>query len=171
MNTVRYRDAVESDAEALAAFARESWVATFGHLPYPPADLEGYLAKNYGPQIQRAEIADPDVRYRLALDEQGIAGYCMMGVISMPVERDGALELHRLYLHERAKGAGVADALIADCVAWARGKGARWLYLSVWENNERAQRFYRRHGFEEFSEWDFMVGETADRDLIWRLKL
>lgn len=171
MSAITYRDARAEDAEALAAFARESWVATFGHLPYPPADLESYLANNYGPEIQRAEIADPEVRYHLALDEHGIAGYCMMGVLSMPVDDAGALELHRLYLHERAKGAGVADALLADCVAWARGKGATALYLSVWENNERAQRFYRRHGFEEFSEWDFMVGETADRDLIWRLRL
>lgn len=171
MKDVLYRDANPSDAEALAVFARESWVATFGHLPYPPHDLEAYLARNYGAEIQRAEIADPELRYRLALDAAGIAGYCMMGPLSMPVEDAKGLELHRLYLHERAKGAGVADALMADCIAWARTRGAEALYLSVWENNERAQRFYRRHGFEDFSEWDFMVGDTADRDLIWRLKL
>lgn len=171
MSGFSYRDANASDAATLAVFARESWARTFAHVGYPPADLETYLSKSFGAEIQRAEIADPDVRYRLAFDDQGIAGYCMMGVLAMPVEDANALELHRLYVDERAKGKGVADALMQDCIAWARAKDAAALYLSVWENNERAQRFYRRFGFADHSEWDFMVGNTADRDLIWRLAL
>jgi diamine N-acetyltransferase len=171
VSEIVYRDAAESDAGALADFARNSWVATFGHLPYPPVDLAAYLAKSYGADIQRAEIADPEVRYRLALRDGAIVGYCMMGVLSMPVDDARGVELHRLYVDESVKGAGVAAALMDDCIAWARRGNATALYLSVWENNERAQHFYRRFGFEDFSEWDFMVGETADRDLIWKLKL
>jgi diamine N-acetyltransferase len=170
VSTYIYRDAVADDAEALAAFARDTWVATFGHL-YPPHDLRAYLTAKYGADIQRREIADGATRYVLAFDEVGLVGYCMMGALEMPVDDANGLELHRLYLHQRAKGAGVANALIEDTIAWARGKGASSLYLSVWENNERAQRFYRRFGFEDHSEWDFMVGETADRDLIWKLAL
>jgi len=168
---VAYRDAESRDATALAAFARGSWVATFGYLPYPPADLATYLAKSYGAEIQREEIADGDVRYRLALRDGAIVGYCMMGALAMPIDDANGLELHRLYVDESVKGAGVAAALMDDCIAWARDKGASALYLSVWENNTRAQRFYRRFGFEDHGEWDFMVGETADRDLIWRLAL
>ncbi len=166
-----YRDAVESDAAALAAFARASWVATFGQLPYPPDDLRTYLTKKYGEEIQRAEIADPRLRYRLALRDGEIVGYCMMGPLDMPVDDANGLELYRLYVDESVKGAGVAAALMEDCIAWTRARGASALYLSVWENNERAQRFYRRYGFEDHSEWKFMVGKTADRDLIWRLRL
>jgi ribosomal protein S18 acetylase RimI-like enzyme len=172
VSEIVYRDAVSEDAACLAAFARGSWLATFGHLPYPPDDLASYLTKNYGEAIQRDEIADPAVRYRLALREGAIVGYCMMGVLAMPVDDDPmALELHRLYVDESVKGAGVAAALMQDCIAWARGKGATSLYLSVWEDNERAQRFYRRYGFADHGEWDFMVGKTADRDLIWKLPL
>lgn len=169
MSAFSYRDAIFDDAEALAAFARENWAATFAHVNYPPADLATYLAKSFGPEIQRAEIADPESRYRLAFDGAGIVGYCMMGALTLPVDDPRGVELHRLYVAARAKGAGVADALMQDCIAWARGKNARAIYLSVWENNTRAQRFYRRFGFVDHSEWDFMVGATADRDLIWRL--
>lgn len=171
MSAFVYRDAVESDAGALANFARESWLATFGRLPYPPDDLRNYLSESYGEAIQRAEIADPDMRYRLALKDGAIVGYCMMGPLSLPVGDVEDRELKRLYVDESVKGAGVADALMNDCIAWARERGARSLYLSVWENNWRAQRFYRRHGFVDHSEWRFMVGQTADRDLIWRLAL
>jgi len=171
VSAITYRDAVAADAEALAAFGRASWVATFGHLPYPPADLASYLAKSFCADVQREEIGDGETRYRLALRDGEIVGYCMMGALSMPVDDANAVELHRLYVDESVKGAGVAATLMDDVIAWAKQQGASALYLSVWENNERAQRFYRRHGFQDFSEWEFMVGETADRDLIWRLPL
>jgi hypothetical protein len=74
-----YRDAVESDAEALSDYARATWVATFGKLHYPPGDPRAYLAAKYGVEIQRAEIVDPQTRYHLAFDGEDIAGYCMMG--------------------------------------------------------------------------------------------
>jgi diamine N-acetyltransferase len=164
-----YRDATQADAEAIADFARETWTATFGHL-YPPEDLNAFLTAKFGADIQRREMAE-GLRYVLAFDDAGLAGYCAMGALDMPVDEPRALELHRLYIHERAKGAGVAQKLMDEVIAWARGQGAPALYLSVWENNERAQRFYRRYGFADYSEWDFMVGATADRDFIWRLAL
>ena len=171
MSAVSYRSAVDADAAVLAAFARDTWLATFGHLPYPDDDLRNYLTEKYGEAVQRAEIADANVRYQLALRDEAIVGYCMMGELEMPVDDDAGLELHRLYVDESVKGAGVAATLMDDCIAWARGRGARALYLSVWENNLRAQRFYRRYGFEHCGEWKFMVGNHADRDLIFRMAL
>ncbi len=171
MSAITYRDAAESDAAALAAFARATWLETFGHLPYPPDDLRSYLAEKYSEAKQREEIADPGLRYRLALREGEIVGYCLMGFLDLPVEDAHGLELWRLYVDEAVKGAGVAAALMDDCIAWARGRGANTLWLSVWEDNHRAQRFYRRYGFEHHGEWQFMVGNWADRDLLWRLAL
>lgn len=171
MSAFAYRDAEAGDVEALSAFMRATWVATFGRL-YPPEDLRTFLDAKYRPDVQRAEIVDaPHTRYRLAFDAAGLVGYCMMGRLDLPVEDAGALELHRLYVHERVKGAGVAAALMEDALAWAGARGAHALYLSVWEDNHRAQRFYRRYGFEDHGEWAFMVGATADRDLIWKRTL
>jgi len=165
-----YRTATEEDAAKLAAFARSSWVATFGGL-YPPEDLNAYLETNFGAEIQRAQIATPDEDYLLACEGDEIVGYCRMGRLELPVEDVGAVELHRLYVHERVKGAGVAATLMQYALDWARARGAHAIYLSVWENNPRAQRFYRRYGFADHSEWKFMVGRVADRDLIWKLTL
>lgn len=170
MSEVTYRDASAVDAEALAAFAERSFTETFGHL-YPPEDLTSYVEAKYRPHVVAAEIAEPDTRYRLALRDGAIIGYCKMGVVDMEVDATDALELHRLYVDSSAKGAGVAQALMDEALAWARGKGATLMYLSVWENNARAQAFYRRYGFEHVGEHRFMVGRVADRDFIWRLAL
>jgi diamine N-acetyltransferase len=170
VSEITYRDAIASDAEALGAFAERTFVETFGHM-YPPEDLAAYVDAKYRPHVVGAEIADPETRYVLALRDGAIVGYSKLGVVDMAVDATDALELHRLYVDASVKGAGVAKTLMDDGLAWARGQGARVMYLSVWENNTRAQAFYKRYGFEHVKEHKFMVGRVADRDFIWRLAL
>ena len=168
-----YRDATSDDARELADFSRDTFVARFGHL-YPPEDLAAYLAAKYGEAIQRREIDDPDIHYRLAFADGKMVGYCKTGPVDLELKRpagENALELHRLYVAEHVKGAGVAQTLMDEALAWGRARGAAAMYLSVWENNDRAQGFYRRYGFQHVGEHKFMVGRVADRDFIWRLAL
>lgn len=171
MSEIVYRPATPDDARALAAFAAQSFIDTFAHL-YPPEDLEAYLAKSYAMGVIAAELADPDVRYALALQGDAIVGYSMWGPVELKAEHSvNAWELYRLYVDGKVKGAGVARKLMDDVIAAVRVAGGDEIWLSVWENNERAQAFYRRYGFEHIGEHEFMVGATADRDLIWRLRL
>jgi len=170
VSDISYRDAQAADAEALAAFAEMTFTDTFGHL-YPPEDLAAYVEAKYRTPVIGAEIADAQTRYRLALRGDQIVGYCKMGAVDMEVDAADALELHRLYVDPSTKGTGVAKALMNEALEWARAKGAKVMYLSVWENNERAQAFYRRYGFQHVTEHKFMVGRVADRDFIWRLAL
>ncbi|HEX6590169.1 MAG TPA: GNAT family N-acetyltransferase [Longimicrobiales bacterium] len=167
---MRIRDARLDDAAALSRFARDVFVDTFGHL-YPPQDLKAFLWTRYTTRAQRAELRDPRIRYRLAVDDDDvIVGYSMVGPLSLPTQGEG-LELSRLYVDRAVQGTGVAARLMDDVIAYAREQGAPALYLSVYENNERAKRFYRRYGFIQVGEYDFFVGRARDRDLIWRLDL
>jgi RimJ/RimL family protein N-acetyltransferase len=56
-------------------------------------------------------------------------------------------------------------------LAEARRQGAEQLYLSVFTDNIRAQRFYARYGFEPVGTYAFMVGTHADEDIIMRARL
>src|SRR5262249_26523161 len=139
----------------------------------PPEDLRAYIAAKYTPDVQRQEIADSAFHYRLALEGSVLVGYCMSGPVSLEIEprAETALELRRLYVAPGMKGAGVAQALMDEALDWMRRRGANAAYLSVWEDNHRAQAFYRRYGFEQVGEHKFMVGASADRDQIWRAAL
>ncbi len=168
-----YRRAGAEDAVALARFAADSFVATFGHL-YPAEDLAAYLRSSYAPDTLAAELAAPGVCAVLAVQADAIVGYAMWGPVELPApeaEKSRGVELYRLYVEERVKGAGVAHALMRAVVADARRAGAASLWLSVWEHNDRAQGFYRRYGFAHAGEHAFMVGRVADRDFIWRMAL
>jgi ribosomal protein S18 acetylase RimI-like enzyme len=169
---VTYRDAAASDAAALAALARDTFVATFGAL-YPREDLSFYLAETYGAPIQAAQIGDPDRRTRLAAYDGGLIGYCGIGPMKLPFDAGGrrACEVHTLYVVEAAKGLGVARALMDWALARARDGRAQDLYLGVYADNRRAQRFYAHYGFEIVGRYDFPVGATLDDERIMRLRL
>lgn len=168
---ITYRDATPDDAGALAAFARASFIDTFGHL-YPPQDLTDFLEASHTPALYAGYARDPSLHLRVATQNGEIVGYSKTGAVELHVD-DAARcrELHRLYVDVSVKGAGVAKALMDELLAWSRGEGAAALYLGVWENNHRAQAFYKRYGFAHIGEHDFMVGHTRDRDFIWRLAL
>lgn len=164
------RRAGPEDAPAIDALFRESFAATFAHL-YAPEDLASFFA-GFSVEGWVAELSDPDFAFRVIEDAQGLAGYCKLGPISLPAAPEGrAAELRQLYLRDRAKGTGAAQALMDWALATARAGGATELWLSVYIDNHRARRFYERYGFEDRGPYAFMVGKHADEDRLMRLAL
>ena len=169
--TVTYRDATPADLIAVDALFRDSFVATFAHL-YDPADLAAFLAQ-FTPEAWAGELAQPDLSIRLAERGDGtLIGFAKVSDVELPVETTGpTLELRQLYLANVAKGQGVADALTQWVKDQARARGAETIVLSVYKDNDRAKRFYARHGFAYVKPYAFKVGEQYDEDEIWTLKL
>jgi diamine N-acetyltransferase len=166
-NGMTYRDAVAGDLPAIDALFRASFIATFGHL-YAPEDLAAFLA-DFTPEAWAEEFATPGLRFRLAVDAQGLAGFAKTSGLTLPADTQAAAhELRQLYLSERAKGSGAAQALLDWAVAQGRGLGAAELWLSVYVDNHRAKRFYQRNGFEDQGAYAFMVGTHADEDRLMR---
>jgi ribosomal protein S18 acetylase RimI-like enzyme len=52
------------------------------------------------------------------------------------------------WVHPRARGKGVGDALLLATIESARAAGYAELFLWVVEANEHAQKLYERHGFQ-----------------------
>ena len=54
---------------------------------------------------------------------------------------------HALFVRPEARGAGLADDLVAAVAGWARRRGFAGLELGVVEGNAAAERVYSRCGF------------------------
>jgi diamine N-acetyltransferase len=165
--------AVPADAADLAAFAADQYVETFVRgfaIPYPPAELARFLEETCGEAAFARMIADPTADVRLLRDGQGVAAYAVSGPAGLPhpdvSASDG--EIKRFYVRPDLQGAGLARAALEELLRDLDPKGRRTLWLSVWEGNHRAQRFYARYGFREVGDYPYPVGDWIDRDLIWR---
>ncbi|MFI0941590.1 GNAT family N-acetyltransferase [Streptomyces sp. NPDC021020] len=155
---------------ALRAMARRSFAETFGHL-YDPGPFGAFLDGAYGPGGAMArDLADPAVRWLVAFRDAVPVGYAKLTPLRAPAPAPapGALELQQIYVLGEWHGRGVAARLMHWALATAAADGAPEIYLTVFDHNERAKRFYRRHGFAEAGRCTFTLGDRTDDDRIWR---
>jgi GNAT superfamily N-acetyltransferase len=167
-----YHTPASAEGPALAAMARQCFTETFGQL-YDDADLVPFLDQAYGPQELLVEMDDPQIEFRIACLDHAVIGYAKLSPLRAPAEnaRTGALELCQIYVLARWQGAGVAPALMEWILARAKARGAPEIYLTVFDHNHRAKRFYARYGFSESARCTFRMGSRVDDDRIWRKSL
>lgn len=168
---ISYRDAGPADGQVLGGIARATFIDAFGAL-YKLDDLASFLAQG-SDAAYAAELADADIQVRFALTGGAPIGFCKISRLLLPAPdaAPGAMELRQLYLYKPWHGLKIADALTEWAKDQARQRGAPELWLSVFTENQRARRFYARHGFAEIAPYHFMVGDQADEDILCRATL
>ncbi|WP_363320260.1 GNAT family N-acetyltransferase [Plebeiibacterium marinum] len=53
----------------------------------------------------------------------------------------------------------------------ANEKNVEYVWMGVWEQNQRAIRFYEKNGFIAFDKHIFKLGDDEQTDIMMRLKL
>ncbi len=161
------RRAQAADAAALAAFAARTFRETF-EADNSAEDMALYLAANYGPDRQGAEIRDAGVVTLLAEDGRRLAGYAQLleGPAPDCVPGTAPIEIRRFYVDRAWQGRGVAQSLMVASLESAMERGARTVWLAVWERNLRAQAFYRKCGFEDCGAQEFVLGRDRQTDRV-----
>ncbi len=164
------RPAVVSDATALAAFAENSFREAFGP-DNRPQDMDQYCRKAFGPDVQRRELLDSEVKTVLALSVDTIVGYGQVRLRSNTkcIASDDAAEIQRLYVDSAWQGKQLAPGLLQALIKAASRSGAECIWLGVWERNARAIRFYEKMGFTPVGEHTFTLGSDVQRDLVLKL--
>jgi ribosomal protein S18 acetylase RimI-like enzyme len=161
------RPADPDDAALLADLGARTFRETFEGI-CSPQDLEQFLEDTYSEAKQRAELVDP-ARPAWVLELEGIpAGFLQLrlGHREPWVTGQHPVELQRIYVLRALQARGLGAALMRTALDQARSWGADFLWLGVWEHNEKALAFYARHGFHEAGDHVFRIGQQLDRDLI-----
>jgi len=168
----RLRDATIDDAALLAGLGERTFRETFQAFN-SPEDLEEFFQQTYREALQRRELEDSSNSYFIAESAGSPVGFAMLrpGPPEACVTGERPLELARIYVLQEWHGRGIAAALMRRCIEEAQRQGARTLWLGVWEQNHRAQAFYRKYGFEDVGWHLFHIGKDPQRDRILAKKL
>jgi ribosomal protein S18 acetylase RimI-like enzyme len=86
-------------------------------------------------------------------------------------KEDNSLEIERIYVLEKFQGRRVGQMLFQKAVEIAKLNQKDYIWLGVWEKNEKAIQFYLKNGFEVFDKHIFKLGVDLQTDLLMRLKL
>ena len=170
------------DARAVAHVA----AATFP-LACPPGtrleDIAAHVTRHLSPDAFRRNLADPARTVLLAIGDapdgsRDVLGYAMIvtgepddpGIAAALTVRPTVL-LDKFYLLPSAQGTGTADLLLAEAIRTAVATGASGLWLGVNRQNQRAARFYARHGLRVVGARRFTVGSVEHEDDVRELVL
>jgi len=160
----------ETDADALyemkTAFERGLGESTGGD--EKAAAYEGKLTDDYRESwlawVDRC-VSDDERCVTVAVEEEegndpNLVGYVFVLPERLAMIWDAAV-INELYVVPESRGTGVADELMGAAVALAGDQDLPLdrIVLDVDPANERAQRFYDRHGFEQ---WGEMVARSLD---------
>ena len=68
-------------------------------------------------------------------------------------------------------GKKVGQFLYDKAIELAKEKNVDYVWLGVWEKNQRAIRFYEKNGFVIFDKHIFKLGNDAQTDILMKLTL
>jgi ribosomal protein S18 acetylase RimI-like enzyme len=169
---IQVTSATERDLPELADVAARTFP-----LACPPTvssdNVAAFIAENLSAARFSDYLADPARAVLTAREDGRITGYAMLirGVIDdadvqRAVPLRPAVELSKMYVLPDGHGAGVSAALMAAAVGEARELGATCVWLGVNQENQRAQRFYAKHGFAVSGTKTFRLGEAVENDYV-----
>ncbi len=160
------------DVDELAAVAGQTFP-----LACPPsvsaADIAAFVEANLSGAHFRQYLADPDRVVLTAQLEDRLVGYAMLvgGVaddvdVQQAVRVRPAVELSKMYVLPDVHGTGVSTALMHHALAAAAESGVGCVWLGVNQQNQRAQRFYAKHGFTVSGRRTFQLGGHREHDYV-----
>jgi GNAT superfamily N-acetyltransferase len=169
---VNIRRGALEDAAVLADLARTTFYDAFA-ATNDATDMALHLERAYSVAQQGAELQDPGITTLLVERDGATIAYAQIRDHHIPecITGPAPVELWRFYVHRDWHGRGVAQALMDRVKAEARQRGARTLWLGVWERNDRARAFYAKCGFADAGEHIFLFGTDPQTDRVMAMTL
>src|SRR4051812_14801892 len=158
------RRATVDDAARLASLGATTFTHTFGHL-YPPEDLQTFLSGTHSVDAWVRALEDSERTVWVAmLNDVTPIGFVVVGKCKLPVQNleKTAGEIQQLYVIAQHQNLRLGSRLMDLALESLEAQGRIPIYIGVWSENYRAQRFYARYGFLKVGEYGFRVGGTVD---------
>ena len=161
------RECTAEDLDVLYAISRETYRDTFAQLN-TPENMRAYLEEAFNAEKLSCELTDKNSSFYFLISGGKLAGYLKLN--EAPVQTDindpDSIELERIYVKSGFQGGGLGGALMDKVVGEASARGKSYIWLGVWEKNEKALRFYRKSGFHEMGTHSFVMGDEEQKDFI-----
>ena len=169
MHTITIRVARKEDAALIADMSRITFYDAFVQ-DNIKEDMDIFMNQQFTKAALMKEVEEEDGIFLLAYAGNEPCGYARMRLNNKEhiMATENAIEIARIYALSSAIGKGVGSALMKYCIDMANQLNKRNIWLGVWEKNERAIAFYKRWGFEKFSEHRFLLGTDLQTD--WLMK-
>ena len=160
------------DIEKLQKIGRQTFFETFSE-SNSEENMQKYLDEGFSIEKLTTELTDSNAEFYFAVLDLEIIGYLKLnfGDSQTELKDNKALEIERIYVSNEFHGKSVGQLLYDKAIEVAKQKNADYVWLGVWEENQRAISFYKKNGFVEFDKHIFKLGNDEQIDIMMKLNL
>ena len=172
MDDIFLKKCMEADVDILRSLLAKTFSDTFARMN-TPENMELYLNQAFAGERILEELRNQDSAFYL-LYQNGIPAGCLKLNDAAAQTESGdprSLEIERIYVAKEFQGTGLGSRLMNEAVRLAEERKKQYIWLGVWEKNERAIRFYKGKGFYRTGSHTFTVGNDEQTDYIMRKDL
>ena len=151
------RKATLVDAQVIALIGRISFREAFEYIWKDVQILSNYLGATFSAAKITASLQKENNVFWLAFADDLPVGYAKVKMLC-PYEKladKKPAQLQKIYLLNDFIGQGIGEKLQAEVFEEMRKKNIQTLWLAVWEGNDKAVRFYERHGFAKETDYTY----------------
>lgn len=169
MSSIIINKALAEDVEVVQSLGIQTFSETFAEDNTEEA-LKKYLEESFNTGKIKSELNNPDSHFYIAWEEDNPVGYLKVntGSAQTELQDDTSLEIERIYVKKSHHGKKVGQLLYNQALETAKQLRKSYLWLGVWEENQKALQFYRKNGFVEFDKHIFRLGEEEQTDLMMK---
>jgi len=167
---VTIREIGQRDISNLHRFAIDTFVESFAH-QNTQDNMDAYIAEHKSFDKLKAEIERPESVFYVAMIEEEIVGYLKInwGHAQTELQDTFGMEIERIYVSKNQQGKKIGQMLMEKAKEIAIAKNKAFIWLGVWEKNEKAIAFYTKLGFRAFSTHPFFLGSDLQTDIMMRI--
>jgi ribosomal protein S18 acetylase RimI-like enzyme len=171
MNDLNIKKASLTELLQLQEISRQTFIETFAE-QNTAEDMQKYLDDNFNRDKLTQELNNSNSEFYFATFDDKVIGYLKLNYAQAQTEfkDNNSIEIERIYVLKEFHGKKVGQILYTKALNIAKHKNSEYIWLGVWEKNQRAINFYRKNGFEEFDKHIFKLGNDEQTDILMRLK-
>jgi GNAT superfamily N-acetyltransferase len=115
----------------------------------PPYHTDNVIRSMHGEHITGLLFSYPSSEHRVPLLLENLLPAKRLNPVRPALEHcvPDSLFINTIWVEEQLRGSGMADMLMLEAMNRAKELGLFAISLFCWNDNERALRFYARHGF------------------------
>ncbi|HMU07893.1 MAG TPA: GNAT family N-acetyltransferase [Kaistella sp.] len=172
MGEIKVRKITSVDLTDLVKISRQTFNETFEEVN-SEEDMQKYLSENLSEEQLQSELDNPESEFYFAENKDEILGYLKLNSGNSQTENknENSIEIERIYVLKKFLRMKIGQLLLDHSIQIAKEKNAEFIWLGVWEHNERALKFYGKNGFEVYSKHDFVLGKDVQTDLLMKMNL
>ncbi|MGG0414329.1 GNAT family N-acetyltransferase [Peribacillus simplex] len=165
--TLNIKKCTLEDSRKLQEISYETFNETFKH-QNSPENMNAYLERAFNLKQLEKELSNISSQFLFVYFNNEVAGYLKVNTNDAQSEEmgDESLEIERIYIKNKFQKHGLGKYLLNKAIEIAMEVKKSKVWLGVWEKNENAIAFYKKHGFVKTGAHSFYMGDEEQMDFI-----